>query len=93
MLADRPLSFGSNLDNEARLVGELVMLFQETKAIVTARLAKTDDARKLYQDAHQCIFDYDLAEGVLVYRQQRRIGKLLPGTEGPYAFVRYTGQA
>ena len=69
------------------------MLFQETKAIVTALLAKADDVRKSYHDAHQHLIEYDLAEGDLVYCQQRRIGKLFPRAEGPYEFVRYTGRA
>ena len=39
------------------------MLFQATKAIVTARLAKGDDARELYHDPDQYLIDYELAEG------------------------------
>ena len=34
-------------------------------------------------DAHQRLIDSELAEGDLVYHQQRRIGKLLPRAEGP----------
>ena len=69
MVADRLLSFNSNLDDNTQLAKELVILFQEPKAIVLARFVKADDVRKLCHDADQCLINYELAEGDLVYCQ------------------------
>lgn len=54
-----------------------------------AKLRAADLASKSYHDRTTPLLGIVFTEGELVYRRQRRIGKLLPRTEGPYEFRRY----
>jgi len=56
-------------------------------------LREGDEIAKKYHDRTTPLVDLTFVAGDLVYRRQRRIGKLLPKVEGPYEFLRYVSSS
>ena len=64
--------------------------FEACRCGVSEKLRAADLKSKVYHDRTTPLLTPDFVEGDLVYRRQRRIGKLLPKVEGPYTFIAYT---
>ena len=88
-----PLKWDSTNQEEVQYTEALVKLFWEVRAAVSQRLDDTDRRMKKEHDARTELLDEELEPGDIIVRQQRKIGKLIPRSEGPYTFVKYANAA
>ena len=68
---------------------QLCCAFEAVCLACVAKFRAADLAAKSYHDRMTPLLGIVFKDGELVYRHYRRIGKLLPHTEGPYKFRRY----
>ena len=85
-----PIVWDVGADVEGKLAEQLCFAFEAVRLDCSGKLKAADLASKMYHDRTPPLLGIDLAEGDLVYRRLCIIGKLLPCTEGPYEFGRYT---